>query len=101
MKDKPGFIPAHGNCRELLSIERPKLFMILLIDSVSGFLPGWTPPLIRWSKRPDLGKQNIIEGSKVSGASKEMEIKLLGVARASLVELLVDYWDFLRVRALS
>jgi len=41
-----------------------------------------------------------MEGSKVSGASKEMEIKLLGVARASLEELLGDYCDFLRVRAL-
>jgi four helix bundle suffix protein len=47
------------------------------------------------------GKQNIIEGSKVSGTSKKMEIKLLGVARASLEELLGEYWDFLRVRALS
>jgi len=36
-----------------------------------------------------------MEGSKVSGASKEMEIKLLGVARASLEELLGDYCDFL------
>ena len=41
-----------------------------------------------------------MEGSKVSGASKEMEIKLLGVARASVKELLGDYCDFLRVRAL-
>jgi len=46
------------------------------------------------------GKQNIIEGSKVSGTSKEMEMKLLGVPRASLEELLGDYCDFLRVRAL-
>src|SRR2546421_10665566 len=30
------------------------------------------------------GKQNIIEGSKASGTSKETEIKLIGVARASL-----------------
>jgi four helix bundle suffix protein len=41
-----------------------------------------------------------MEVSKVSGTSKEMEIKLLGVARASLEELLGDYCDFLRVRAL-
>lgn len=44
------------------------------------------------------GKQNIVEGSKASGTSKEMEIKLTNVARASLEELLVDYRDFLRVR---
>lgn len=45
------------------------------------------------------GKQNILEGSKASGTSKEMEIKLTNVARASLEELLEDYRDFLRVRA--
>jgi four helix bundle suffix protein len=44
------------------------------------------------------GKQNIIEGCMASGTSKEMEIKLIGVARASLEELLEDYRDFLRVR---
>ena len=47
------------------------------------------------------GKQNIAEGSKASGTSKEMEIKLTNVARASLEELLVDYQDFLRVRDLA
>ena len=46
------------------------------------------------------GKQNIVEGSKASKTSKEMEIKLSNVARASLEELLKDYQDFLRVRDL-
>ena len=46
------------------------------------------------------GKQNIIEGSQASGTSKEIEIKLMNVARASLEELLEDYRDFLRVRGL-
>ena len=35
-----------------------------------------------------------------SGTSKKSEIKLLGVARASQEELLVDYEDFLRHRTL-
>ena len=46
------------------------------------------------------GKQNIIEGSMASGTSKEMEIKLINVARASLEELLADYHDYLRIRGL-
>jgi hypothetical protein len=33
------------------------------------------------------GKQNFVEGSMASGTSKEMEIKLTNVARASLEEL--------------
>lgn len=44
------------------------------------------------------GKQNILEGSQASGTSRETEIKLVNVARASLEELLEDYRDFLRVR---
>ena len=44
------------------------------------------------------GKQNIVEGSAVSATSKEFEIKLLNVAKASLEELLIDYEDYLRTR---
>ena len=46
------------------------------------------------------GKQNILEGSKAAPISKETEIKLTNVARASLEELLGDYQDYLRVRDL-
>jgi len=46
------------------------------------------------------GKKNILEGSKAASTSKETEIKLTNVARASLDELLDDYRDFLRARDL-
>jgi four helix bundle suffix protein len=42
------------------------------------------------------GKQNIAEASMASATSKETEIKLTNVARASLEELKIDYEDFLR-----
>src|SRR6185312_7380641 len=42
------------------------------------------------------GKQNIVEGVGQSQTSKKGEIKLLGVAKASFEELLMDYEDFLR-----
>jgi four helix bundle suffix protein len=41
-------------------------------------------------------KQNIAEGSAASGTSKETEIKLTNVARATLDELLEDYFDWLK-----
>lgn len=47
------------------------------------------------------GKQNIAEGSMASGTSKKTELKLVGVARASLEELLLDFEDFLRQRGLK
>ena len=43
---------------------------------------------------------NIAEGSKASGTSKKMELKLTNVARSSLEELKLDYEDFLRQRGL-
>lgn len=44
------------------------------------------------------GKQNIVEGCAASATSKETEIKLVNVAKASLHELLIDYEDYLRTR---
>jgi len=46
------------------------------------------------------GKQNIAEASMASATSKETEIKLTNVARASLEELMLDYEDFLRTQKL-
>ncbi len=46
------------------------------------------------------GKQNIVEGVGQSATSKKGQIKLLGVAEASIEELLADYEDFLRQRKL-
>lgn len=42
------------------------------------------------------GKQNIVEGVGQAQTSKKGEIKLLGVAKASFDELLMDCEDFLR-----
>jgi four helix bundle suffix protein len=47
------------------------------------------------------GTQNIAEGSMASATSKKMELKLTGIARASLEELALDYEDFLRQRGLN
>ncbi len=46
------------------------------------------------------GVQNIAEGSLASGTSKKTELKLTGVARASLGELIRDYEDYLRQNGL-
>jgi restriction system protein len=46
-------------------------------------------------------KQNIVEAIGQSATSKKGEIKLLGVAKASLEELIADYEDYLRVNNLK
>jgi len=47
------------------------------------------------------GRQNIAEGSRASGTSSQTELRLLGVARASLDELLLDFEDYLRQHGLQ
>lgn len=47
------------------------------------------------------GRQNIAEGSAAATTSKETEIKLTNVAKASLQELLLDYEDYLRQHGLQ
>lgn len=47
------------------------------------------------------GKQNIVEGRSDAASSAEMEIKLFGVARGSLHELLNDYEDYMRTRKIT
>jgi len=69
-----GFLPAHGNYGPLLSFQKAEV----IYDITFRFL----------------------EGSKASVKSKETEIKLINVARASLEELLDDYRDYLRARDL-
>lgn len=45
--------------------------------------------------------KTILEDSKAGTTSKETEINLTNVGRASLEELLADYRDYLRVRDLG
>ncbi|UFS72344.1 four helix bundle suffix domain-containing protein [Geomonas sp. RF6] len=47
------------------------------------------------------GPQNIAEGSVASATSKKTELKLTGVARASLGELIRDYEDYLTQHGLQ
>jgi four helix bundle protein len=47
------------------------------------------------------GVQNILEGSMASGTSKETEIKLTNVARASLEELKKDYQNYIIINKLT
>jgi four helix bundle suffix protein len=98
--DPPGFIPPHGNYQELLSYQKAEVVYDLTFRFCQRFLNRGDRTIDQMVQAARSGKQNIAEGSKASGTSKEMEIKLTNVARASLEELLVDYRDFLRVRDL-
>jgi four helix bundle suffix protein len=98
MKKHPRFILPHGNYRELLSYRKAKVVFDVTFTFCRRFLTKCDRTIDQMIQAARSGKQNILEGSKASGTSKEMEIKLTNTARASLEELLDDYHDFLRVR---
>ncbi len=90
------FIPPHGGYERLLSYQKAKIVYDGTVWFCSHFLDKHDRTYDQMVQAARSGKQNIIEGSQASGTSKEAEIKLTNVARASLQELLEDYRDFLR-----
>lgn len=95
-----GFIPPHGGYANLLSYQKAEIIYDATVCFCNRFLGKYDRTRDQMVQAARSGKQNIIEGSQVSGTSKETEIKLANVARASLEELLADYRDFLRTRGL-
>jgi len=96
----PGFIPPHGGYRNLLSYQKAEVVYDATVRFCDRFIDKRSRTHDQMVQAARSGKQNIAEGSVASGTSKETEIKLTNVARASMEELLVDYQDFLRVRGL-
>ena len=92
------FLPPHGNYEELLSFQKAEAIYDLTFRFAHKYLARGDRTIDQMVQSARSGKQNILEGSKASVTSKETEIKLTGVARASLEELLTDYRDFLRTR---
>jgi four helix bundle suffix protein len=93
-----GFIPAHGGYEELLSFKKARIVYDGTVYFCDRYLDKRDRTRDQMTQAARSGKQNIVEGSQLSGTSKEAELKLLNVARASLEELLEDYRDFLRRR---
>lgn len=98
---REGFIPPHGGYENLVSFQKARIVYDGTVWFCAHFLEKRDRTSDQMVQAARSGKQNILEGSQASGTSKETEIKLTNVARASLEELLEDYRDFLRVRAIA
>lgn len=93
-----GFIPPHGGYQKLLSYQKAEIVYDATVYFCDHFIDRRSRTHDQMVQAARSGKQNIVEGSMASGTSKEMEIKLTNVARASQEELLADYRDFLRTK---
>lgn len=96
----PGFIPTHGGYKNLISYQKSEIVYDGTIYFTKRFFHKYDRTVDQMVQAARSGKQNIVEASMASGTSKEMEIKLTNVARASLEELKIDYQDFLRTNKL-
>ena len=95
-----GLIPQHGGYRNLRSFQTAQLVYDGTVTFCNRFIDRRSRTHDQMVQAARSGVQNIAEGSMASATSKKMELKLTGVARASLEELLLDYQDFLRQRGL-
>jgi four helix bundle suffix protein len=91
-------LPPHGHYEALKSYRKAEIVYDLTYHFTARFLGRGDRTVDQMVQAARSGKQNIVEGSRASGTSKETELKLTSVARASLDELLKDYQDALRVR---
>lgn len=98
--DSHRFIPPRGDYQTLLSFQKAEIVYDLTFRFAHKFLSKGDRTVDQMIQAARSGKKNILEGSKASLTSKETEIKLTNVARASLEELLDDYKDYLRARDL-
>lgn len=93
-------IPPHGGYRKLRSFQSAQLVYDATVIFCGRFIDKRSRTHDQMVQAARSGVQNIAEGSMASATSKKSELKLTGVARASLEELLLDYEDFLRQRGL-
>jgi four helix bundle suffix protein len=96
-----GFIPLHGGYRNLITYQKAEIIYDGTIYFTKRFFNKYDRTIDQMVQAARSGKQNIAEASMASATSKETEIKLTNVARASLEELLIDYEDFLRTNKLK
>ena len=93
-------LPPRGDYQTLLSFQKAEVVYDITFRFAHKYLGRGDRTVDQMIQSARSGKQNILEGSKAATTSKETEIKLTNVGRASLEELLADYRDYLRVRDL-
>lgn len=101
MPTLPPFLPHGGSYKNLIAYQKAECVYDVTFYFAHHYLENGDRTIDQMVQAARSGKQNIAEGAAAGNTSKETEIKLTNVAKASLQELLVDYEDFLRVRGLK
>jgi four helix bundle suffix protein len=91
-----GFIPPHGGYEKLFAYLKSQIIYDATVCFCDRSIDKKSRTHDQMVQAARSGNKNIAKGSRISGTSKEAEVKLTNVARASLEELLGDYKDCLR-----
>src|SRR5574344_1624134 len=92
------FIGQKGNYRDLIVFRKAECIYDITFYFTHRFFDVGDRNIDHMIQAARSGKQNIVEGASASTTSKQTELKLLNVAKASLQELLINYEDYLRVK---
>lgn len=99
--NEDGFIPKHGGYERLITYQKSEIIYDGTFYFAHKYLDRYDRTIDQMVQSARSGKQNIVEASMASGTSKETELKLTNVGRASLEELKKDYEDYIRTRKLK
>ena len=95
-----GFLQTGGDYRDLIFYKKTKILYDMTFFFKERYLQKGDRTQDQMEQAARSGKQNIAEGYSDGMTSLEMELKLVNVARGSLIELREDYEDYLRVHGL-
>ncbi|WP_205632841.1 four helix bundle protein [Chlorobaculum limnaeum] len=89
-------LPEHGGYRELKSFQVARLVYDLTVRFCNRYIENNGRIHFRMVQAARSGVQNIVKGSQAGATSKTTELSLNSAARTSLIELRLDYENFLR-----
>ena len=101
MEGNMDFILQKGNYRNLIYFQKATCIYDITHYFANTFFSAKDRTIDQMIQAARSGRQNIAEGSAAATTSKETELKLTNVAKASLQELLLDYEDYLRQNGLE
>ena len=101
MEENKDFLWQGNNYRSLKAFQKAECIYDVTFYFAHKYLASNDRTVDQMVQAARSGKQNLAEGNIDGITSREMELKLTNVNRASLHELLLDYEDYLRVRGLE
>lgn len=101
MEEDKDFLRQDNNYRTLKAFQKAECIYDVTYYFANKFLKLGDRTIDQMVQAARSGKQNLAEGNIDGITSRELELKLTNVNRASLHELLLDYEDYLRVRGLE